>query len=190
MNKSPINESSIDTTQLILVDDNDIEIGQQEKVACHLGNGQLHRAFSVFIFNSNNELLLQCRSEEKMLWPGFWSNSCCSHPGVGETMHQATTRRIEEELGLVCEVEFLYKFKYFAQYGDIGAESELCHVFVGKTNLSANINPQEVAAIKYLCPDALDLDVADNAQTYTPWFKLEWQQLRERYWIDVMRVLK
>lgn len=180
---------SEDQDNLILVDENDQAIGHKTKVDCHLGKGTLHRAFSVFIFDSQQKLLLQCRSDEKMLWPGFWANSCCSHPRLGETMAQATARRIEEELGLSCEVSFIYKFQYFAQYGDIGAESELCHVYVGQTDQSPQINPNEVCAIKYLSAEAIDNDVATNNGDYAPWFKLEWAELRRRYWQDVLKIL-
>jgi isopentenyldiphosphate isomerase len=84
--------------QLILVDETDRAIGEAEKKACHLGSGKLHRAFSIFIFNSRNELLIQKRSNKKMLWPDFWSNSCCSHPRKGESLDEALQRRLMQEL--------------------------------------------------------------------------------------------
>ena len=93
--------------QLILVDDQDREIGFKPKADCHLGAGVLHRAFSIFVFNGDNELLLQRRSLGKMLWPGFWSNTCCSHPRRGESMTVAVARRLEQELGFTCRLEYL-----------------------------------------------------------------------------------
>ena len=93
--------------QLILVDDHDREIGFKAKADCHTGKGVLHRAFSIFVFNSDNELLLQQRSPSKMLWPGYWSNTCCSHPRRGEAMATAVTRRLEQELGFTCPLEYL-----------------------------------------------------------------------------------
>ena len=94
------------TEELILVDELDREIGQGAKSECHAGNGILHRAFSVFIFNSRNELLLQRRSAEKPLWPNYWSNTCCSHPRVGESMGEAVNRRLAQELGIECSLTF------------------------------------------------------------------------------------
>ena len=108
--------------QLILVDDQDREIGFKPKTDCHMGKGVLHRAFSIFVFNSDNELLLQQRALSKMLWPGFWSNTCCSHPRRGEVLGVAVARRLAQELGFTCPLVYLYKFKYHAQFGAVGAE--------------------------------------------------------------------
>ena len=94
--------------QLILVDEFDLEIGFKAKNDCHLGKGVLHRAFSIFVFNSANELLLQQRSPGKMLWPSYWSNTCCSHPRRGEVMQDAVVRRLKQELGFECPLTFLY----------------------------------------------------------------------------------
>ena len=132
--------------ELILVDELDREIGQSAKSDCHSGNGTLHRAFSIFLFNERDELLLQRRSAEKPLWPDYWSNTCCSHPRVGETMEQALSRRLIEELGIECPLHFLYKFKYHAQYGAVGAEQfsrtsfESCRVWrvIARSTFSAS----------------------------------------------------
>lgn len=182
--------STIDTNQLILVDEHDNVLGQDEKVACHLGDGQLHRAFSIIIFDGQQRLLLQCRAEQKMLWPGFWSNSCCSHPAVGETMQQATELRLQQELGIACELTFLYQFKYQAKFEQVGAEHELCSVFVGQTDATPAVNPNEIRAIKYISVDDLDNDLVDNIDIYTPWFKLEWQTLRQQYWPKIDALFK
>src|SRR5919108_4992020 len=103
--------------ELIVVDEHDREIGSRSKSDCHSGAGILHRAFSIFVFNGDNELLLQKRSPSKLLWPNYWSNTCCSHPRRGESMERAVQRRLEQELGFTCALDFLYKFKYQAQYG-------------------------------------------------------------------------
>ena len=113
---------------LILVDESDEELGFKSKSECHQGNGQLHRAFSVFIFNPSGELLIQKRSRDKALWDLHWSNSCCSHPQKNEQMQLAVKRRLKEELGIECPVHYLYKFTYHAKYKDVGSEHELCHV--------------------------------------------------------------
>ena len=98
--------------ELILVDEQDREIGCKSKSDCHIGNGILHRAFSIFIFNTNNEVLIQKRSSEKLLWPSCWSNACCSHPRYGEPMKTAVVRRLVQELGFNCPLIFLYKFQF------------------------------------------------------------------------------
>ena len=105
-------EADGDVDSLILVDDADRELGSLTKAACHDGDGVLHRAFSLLIFNDAGELLLQQRAPTKRLWPLYWSNSCCSHPRWAESMEAATRRRLYEELGLRCPLQFLFKFQY------------------------------------------------------------------------------
>ncbi|HEY5645940.1 MAG TPA: isopentenyl-diphosphate Delta-isomerase, partial [Pseudomonadales bacterium] len=99
---------SSESEALILVDSSDRVLGHLDKSAAHDGDGVLHRAFSLFIFDPQDRLLLQQRAEGKRLWPGFWSNSCCSHPRQGERMDQAVHRRLEQELGMTAELEFVY----------------------------------------------------------------------------------
>ncbi len=110
MENGPIVSS--ESELLILVDQEDNTVGFLDKAACHDGKGLLHRAFSVFILNSQGEILLQKRSLEKRLWGGFWSNSCCSHPRKGERVVDAAKRRCQEELGIKVDLKFLYKFSY------------------------------------------------------------------------------
>src|SRR5262249_16775777 len=105
-----------DDGQLILDDSGDREIGFLAKADAHIGRGTRHRAVSLFIFNPAGELLLQQRAKGKRLWPGYWSNSCCSHPRRGERMDTAIRRRLREELGLSADLEFLFKFQYQTQY--------------------------------------------------------------------------
>jgi isopentenyl-diphosphate Delta-isomerase len=167
--------------QLILVDDHDREIGFKGKADCHLGSGVLHRAFSIFVFNRNNELLLQQRSKSKMLWPGYWSNTCCSHPRRGEAMADAVTRRLKQELGFTCPLEYLYKFKYQAQFGAIGAEHELCSVYFGRYDGSVDVNVTEIAAWRFVGVEALEHELARAPDTFTPWFKMEWVHIKANY---------
>jgi isopentenyl-diphosphate delta-isomerase len=167
--------------QLILVDDHDREIGFKAKTDCHLGKGVLHRAFSIFVFNSNNELLLQQRSPAKMLWPGFWSNTCCSHPRRGEQMATAVTRRLTQELGFSCPLEYLYKFKYHAQFGAVGAEHELCSVYFGRYDGSVDVNVNEIAAWRFVGVEELEAELTAAPETFTPWFKMEWVHIRANY---------
>ena len=116
---------------LVCVDFDDVELYPLSKAECHLGEGVLHRAFSVFLLDpSGTRVLLQQRAAPKLLWPGFWSNSCCSHPRWQEPMESAVQRRLAEELGVNAPVRQLYSFIYHAQFEDVGAERELCHVFL------------------------------------------------------------
>jgi len=166
---------------LVLVDEHDRETGFLDKAAAHHGQGILHRAFSLFVFNANGELLLQQRAEGKRLWPGYWSNTCCSHPRRGETMEMAIHRRLGEELGMQCEFQFQFKFQYQAQFDDEGAEHELCWVYAGRTDAAPVANRLEIAALRYVAPDALDSEITANPQYFTPWFRIEWERLRREH---------
>jgi isopentenyl-diphosphate Delta-isomerase len=110
--RAAVNVVPADFDALILVDGADREVGFLPKDLCHDGQGVLHRAFSLLVFNEKGEQLLQQRSASKRLWPLYWSNSCCSHPRRGESMEAAVKRRLDEELGLSCPVQFLFKFQY------------------------------------------------------------------------------
>jgi len=167
--------------QLILVDELDREIGCRAKDECHAGNGLLHRAFSIFIFNANNELLLQQRSPGKPLWPNYWSNTCCSHPRRGESMEHAVSRRLLQELGFECPLSYLYKFKYHAQYGAVGAEHEYCWVYHGRYDGSVDVNRNEVADWRFVDISALDTELENGSDQFTPWFKMEWAHIRDNY---------
>jgi isopentenyl-diphosphate delta-isomerase len=168
---------SSDDEPLILVDLHDREIGFLTKADAHRGSGSLHRAFSLFVFNSAGELLVQQRANGKRLWPGYWSNSCCSHPRRGETMHRAIHRRLQEELALRAELTFLFKFFYHAQYDRRGAEYEMCWVYAGYSAERPQPNANEIAAWRYLRPRALQTEIAAAPEKFTPWFKLEWARI-------------
>jgi len=172
---------SSESEELILVDEHDLEIGALGKAACHNGDGVLHRAFSLFIFNDAAELLLQQRSGEKRLWPLYWSNSCCSHPRRGETMEEATHRRLDQELRMTGELHYLFKFQYQARFRDIGAENELCWVYVGRSNDEVSVNDHEIADWRWVTPEHLDRELQTEPEAFTPWFKLEWPMVRGRY---------
>jgi isopentenyl-diphosphate delta-isomerase len=161
---------SFDDEPLILVDEHDREVGFLDKASAHLGQGVLHRAFSLFVFNPQGELLLQQRASGKRLWPGFWSNTCCSHP-----------RRLDEELGLQCPLQFLFKFEYQAQFDAEGAEHELCGVYAGRSAARPTVNINEISALRYVSPDALNAEMKARPQTFTPWFKIEWGRLRREH---------
>lgn len=180
---------SFDSEQLVLVDAADNETGYLSKAECHAGSGVLHRAFSLFIFNRQGRLLLQQRSSEKKLWPLYWSNSCCSHPRKGETMDEATRRRLDEELGIEAELRYLYKFIYQAEYGVIGAEHELCRVYIGRSDQPVRANPKELADWRYAELDEVRGELESNPDVFTPWFKLEWDRLMTDYRHEIDRLV-
>lgn len=173
---------SSDLEDLILVNEQDESIGTMPKRECHEDDGRLHRAFSVFIFNHKGEVLLQRRSEQKMLWPMFWSNACCSHPREGETSEFAAHRRLQQELGIEAELTFLYKFQYHARYRDIGSEHELCWVWVGEAEAEdVQPNTNEIAEWRFFSREELDRELDTNPDAYTPWMKMEWQRIFDEH---------
>lgn len=172
---------SSESEELILVDTEDNEIGFRSKADCHDGAGILHRAFSLFLFNDEGALLLQQRSAEKRLWPGYWSNSCCSHPRRGETLSLATMRRLNDELNIAADLEHVYHFCYQVPFGEAGSENELCHVFLGRVEGDVQPNVSEIESIRFVLKDELARELTDQPQHFTPWFRQEWQTLQEDY---------
>ncbi len=166
---------------LILVDSNDEEIGLMDKTLCHEDHGKLHRAFSIFLFNRSGEVLIQQRASSKPLWGNFWSNTCCSHPRAGELIDSAASRRIEEELGVQADLNFIYKFEYQARFNEQLSENELCSVYFGSFNGMPAPNPNEVQSWKWISKESLTKELSDNADLYTPWLKLEWSTLNKDY---------
>jgi len=178
---------SSEDEMLILVDEEDSDVGFLSKAACHDGGGVLHRAFSVFLFNDAGELLLQQRGAEKRLWPEFWSNSCCSHPRKGETLEYATSRRLQDELNTSADLKFVYKFIYQAGYDDVGSEHELCSVYLGRLRDVARANETEIEALRYVSADELHREFVTSPEHFTPWFKLEWQHLNDHHFESLSR---
>jgi isopentenyl-diphosphate delta-isomerase len=172
---------SFEDEDLILVDEDDTVIGHLDKGACHDGDGVLHRAFSIFVFSDTGELLLQKRSPEKRLWPGFWSNSCCSHPRRGEEMATALNRRLHDELGMRSELHFLYTFSYHVPFGDAGSEREVCSVYAGRSTDEVRANAHEIAAWRWISAVDLDREMGARPGDFTPWFLQEWQEVRRSY---------
>lgn len=172
---------SFDDEPLILVDDDNNVIGYRSKADVHAGDGILHRAFSVFLFDAEGRLLLQQRSASKPLWPLYWANSCCSHPRRGETEAEAAKRRVLEELGLDAELEYVYTFTYHAKYEDKGSEHETCSVFLGRARGEVATNENEIAAIRWLSAEEVDAALASAPERYSPWLKMEWARLRSGF---------
>ena len=163
---------------VVLVTKDDKPLGTMEKMEAH-EKGVLHRAFSIFIFNSQKQLLMQRRAMEKYHSPGLWTNTVCSHPRSGEDVLDAGNRRLEEEMGLKSELSELFSFLYKADVGDGLKEHEFDHVLTGVTDEKPIPNPQEVSEYKYVDFDWVVKDVAENPETYTEWFKIALKELKK-----------
>jgi isopentenyl-diphosphate delta-isomerase len=180
---------SFDDEKLIVVDETDKILDYKTKAECHEGNGILHRAFSLFIFNSAGKLLIQKRSDQKMLWPLFWSNSCCSHPRKGESYKDSVYRRLKEELGISTPLKYMYKFIYRVPYKDIGSEYELCSVYVGSSDEKPLVNHNEIADWKFIDAKSLDKEFEQKKDDYSPWFRMEWKRLREEFQSELDKLI-
>ena len=157
--------------QVVLVDEKDNPIGLMEKMEAH-EKALLHRAFSVFIFNSKGELMLQQRAASKYHSPLLWTNTCCSHQRDGETNLEAGKRRLEEEMGFVTEIKEVFSFIYKAPFDNGLTEHELDHVMIGSYEDAPNINTEEVASYKWMTLIDVKNDIENNPQEYTAWFKI------------------
>ncbi|MBR6272542.1 MAG: isopentenyl-diphosphate Delta-isomerase [Bacteroidales bacterium] len=161
---------------VVLVNEQDQQIGIMEKMAAHIVP-RLHRAFSIFIFNSKGELLLQQRALSKYHSPGLWTNTCCSHPCDGETLAQATSRRLMEEMGMQCDMHEVFTFIYKAPVGLGLIEHEFDHVWFGQSDEVPQINTAEVASWKYMRLEDLRADIKAHPELYTEWFKISFDEI-------------
>ncbi len=157
--------------QVILVDTEDNEIGSMEKIEAHR-KGALHRAFSVLLFNSAGDMLLQKRAKNKYHSAGLWSNACCSHPMPGENIKDAVSRRLQEELGIQLTPSFSHKFIYHIEFPNNLTEHELDHVYIGSFDGVPNVNKDEVEDWKFISQKELKGHMAKYPDQYTHWFKL------------------
>ena len=169
------------TEYVVLVDETDTEIGLAEKITAHQKN-LLHRAFSVFIYRKNSgiELLLQQRALHKYHSPGLWTNTCCSHPRLGEDLVQAGKRRLFEELGVSAELQNIGWFHYNAHFDNGLSENEIDHVLIGKIPEDTNIahNPDEVHNYRWIGLKELESEIAAKPQMFTPWLPLALQKVK------------
>jgi isopentenyl-diphosphate delta-isomerase len=156
-------------------------IGTMDKMAAHR-SGTLHRAFSVFIFNSSGQLLLQQRALDKYHSGGLWTNTCCSHPKLGEFTLDAAHRRLQEEMGMDCELTELFQFSYRHEFENGLIENEFDHVFIGISDELPLPNPAEVAAFKYMDTDLLLSELLEQPGNYTAWFKICLEKVLECYY--------
>jgi isopentenyl-diphosphate delta-isomerase len=157
--------------KVILVDENDTQVGLMPKLEAHQ-KGLLHRAFSVFIFNSNHQLLLQKRAVSKYHSGGLWTNTCCSHPREGEETINAANRRLIEEMGIKTNLRKVFDFIYKAELDNELTENEFDHVFYGLYNEDPIINTEEADDFKWIDMETLNNDITLNGQDYTVWFKI------------------
>lgn len=157
--------------EVILVNENDQELGLMEKMEAH-EKGLLHRAFSVFIFNDNNELLLQRRAATKYHSGGLWTNTCCSHPRKGESLKEAGKRRLMEEMGFVTDLKPIHSFIYKAELDNDLTEHELDHILIGSFNAAPDLNTDEADDWKYVSIDEIQQDIKSHPEKYTEWFKI------------------
>ena len=160
---------------VILVDSNDNQIGLMPKLEAH-EKAVLHRAFSVFILNDKNELMLQQRAHHKYHSPLLWTNTCCSHQRDGQTNIGAGSRRLFEEMGFQAELKELFHFIYKAPFDNGLTEHELDHVMIGYCNEAPNINSEEVESWKWMGIDEVRNDIQNNPEIYTVWFKIIFDQ--------------
>lgn len=157
--------------KVILVDQNDNEIGLMNKLEAH-EKGLLHRAFSIFIFNSMGEILLQKRDSKKYHSGGLWSNTCCSHPKSGESILTAAHRRLNEEMGMKTELFPAFHFTYKASLDKGLTEHELDHVLIGFSNDTPIVNPEEVEQYCYIDPNLLRIGLKNHPEEYSSWLKI------------------
>lgn len=155
---------------IILVDENDNELGTGEKLKVHQ-NGRLHRAFSILIFNRQGEMMLQQRAGTKYHSPSLWTNACCSHPRPGETIAMAARRRLKEEMGFECEMKEIFSFVYKVKLENL-IEYEFDHVFLGIFDGKPQLNKEEADSWKWMGVKEMATDVIKNPQNYTAWFKI------------------
>lgn len=157
--------------KVILVNENDEPIGLMPKMEAH-EKAVLHRAFSVFILNSKNEIMLQQRAAHKYHSPLLWTNTTCSHQREGETNIEAGTRRLQEEMGFEAELKELFHFIYKAPFDNGLTEHELDHVMIGYYDDEPNINPDEAESWKWMGIDAVKDDMLQHPELYTVWFRI------------------
>jgi isopentenyl-diphosphate delta-isomerase len=165
---------------VVLVNEHDEPMGLMEKMEAHQ-KGLLHRAFSVFVFNTKGQLLLQKRAASKYHSPNLWTNTCCSHPREKETTLEAANRRLMEEMGMTCDLKHAFHFIYQVSLDQGMIEHELDHVFIGTTDNLPVINPSEVGAYDYFSISDLSKQVINQPEKFTEWFKICFDEVLKHY---------
>lgn len=170
-----------DSQKVILVDNNDNQIGVEDKLSAHQNGARLHRAFSVFIFNSKAQTLLQQRASTKYHAPLIWANACCSHPYPGEDTLTAAHRRLREELGMDCDLDEVFSFIYKAPVGNNLVEWEYDHVFFGLTDEQPQINKAEVETFEWVSMNKLTSVIEADSKNYAPWLRMALDRVKKKY---------
>lgn len=156
----------------MLVDENDNELGVDSRENCHMGTGKRHRAFVIFLFDTKDRVLIQCRSSKVLLWPECWDVTAASHVYPEETYEEAARRRLVQELGIHdAPLQKVLAFTYSAGFGEY-AENEYCALLVGKYEGQVQANEEVVADYKHVYLSEVEKDVRENPNRYTPWFKI------------------
>lgn len=161
----------MDEEQLVLVDETDNPVGTAGKLECHTGEGKLHRAFTALVFDGLDRLFLTRRSDQKMLWPSVWDATFASHPRADESYANAAMRRMPDELGASCKMDYLLKFVYHVKYENIGSENEVCGVLVGRLTDASAPKPAagEISEARWVTPVETLADIEHNPMKYCPW---------------------
>ena len=174
MNTTPEQQEMV-----VLVDANDQDLGLMEKQEAHI-KGVLHRAFSVFVFNDQGEMMLQQRAAGKYHSPLLWTNTTCSHPRKGETPIEAAHRRLMEEMGFDCKLLKAFDFTYKAEFENGLIEHEFDHVFIGKYNGEPQLNPEEAEGFRWISWTDLHMAIQKNPDEFTPWFKIALNEVEQK----------
>ncbi len=159
------------TDTLVLVDESDSVVGTGEKTKCHQDKGTLHRAFTALLFDQSGRLVLTRRSGSKMLWPGIWDGTFASHPKSGESYAASAERRMPEEIGASCGMEYLFKFEYHVPYGDAGSENEICGTLLGivQDGQSFAAVPEEISEVRKASCEQVLSGIMNDSRSYCPW---------------------
>lgn len=165
-----VNTQYKERNKVVVVDSNDLALGEMDKTEAHQ-RGILHRAFSLFIFNDKNEMLLHQRADNKYHGAGLWTNACCSHPQWDENVKESAVERLNYEMGLHCDIQKAFSFVYHTSVENGLIEHEYDHIFIGFTNAEPKPNPCEVKAYKWLKPEFITADIEHHPEHYTYWFK-------------------
>ncbi len=168
----------MEVEKVILVDEKDREVGVGEKLDVHR-RGLLHRAFSIFVFDSSGRILLQRRAKKKYHCGGLWSNTCCSHPRPGEPLEKAVHRRLEEEMGFDTDLKRIFSFIYRVEFDNGLSEHELDHVFIGFYDGPVRPDPDEADDFAWVEPEKVLKDMEENPEKYTYWFRLSLPRVLE-----------
>ena len=168
---------------LLLVDENNNIIGEEEKEKCHQGKGILHSAFLALVFNRESKLMLAKRSDKKKLWPNYWDGTVAGHFYKGESYEKTSKKRLFQEIGVRCKkIEFLFKFRYHAEYKNIGSENEICFIFSAKNVNDKDIflNESEVSEYRFVSIQKLREEIEERIHKFTPWFLTAFER-----WLDI-----